>query len=81
MRVLRDYLATLLPSELESLPKDCRLSGLSTGDEIAEAAVVLTKCELAMLDDPRAPLLHEMALTFNAALQRLRQIRGRGIQL
>jgi hypothetical protein len=75
--LIREYIATITPSELSLLPEECRAHRLRDIDDLAEMAVTFAKCELAT--DPGAPaygLLHEMALTFAAAQGRLRIIRG-----
>ena len=75
--VVREYIATVVPSELALLPEECRAQRVKDVDDLAAMAVTFAKCELA--SDPADPahgLLHEMALTLAAAQARLRVLRG-----
>lgn len=77
VRVMRDYLSTLLPSDIEQIPKDCRLESIASADQVSEAALMLTQAELGGTSgSPGHDVLHEMALTFAAAQARLRHLRS-----
>jgi hypothetical protein len=78
VRLMRDYVAAWRPADLALLPPECVIAmRLSTPEEVAFAAVTLAQCELkAREDDPGTAVLREMARTFVAAHERLRQIRG-----
>lgn len=45
VRLANEYLATWLPSDLEYLPVECRLSHVASAEDVAYAAVVFTQCE------------------------------------
>ena len=80
IRIINEYLATLLPAELALLPPSCRIAPVSHPHEIGDAAVTLSHCDLKTShDDPGAKLLHEMAHTFAYAQTRLRDLRSRGL--
>lgn len=78
MAILREYLATWLPSDLARLPAECRISIVTNASDIAIAAVTLAQCELkGGLDEQAAELLRQKADVFVGAQMRLRQILGR----
>src|SRR3954470_10587843 len=77
VRLANQYLATWLPSDLELLPKECRVTHVENADDVAYAAVIFTQCELhAKPDPPAATILSSLAEVFIAAQLRVRQLRS-----
>ena len=75
--VANGYLATWLPSDRECLPVDCRVSGLSTAEELAHFSVTFVKAELyAPHGSPASSALVDLVRVFVAGQQRLRQLRS-----
>jgi hypothetical protein len=74
VHAVRNYLGTILPSELEQLPAGCRVFEISTPAEIAEAAVTLTHCELRAGYRDGSELLRELSKVFVTASHRLTRL-------
>jgi hypothetical protein len=78
LRIMRDYLATLLPDEVALLPESCRIASIRSTQDVELAAVTLAHCDLkANPAEPASKLLTEMAHTFAWAQARLRDLRSR----
>src|SRR4051794_18401618 len=68
LRIANEYLATWLPSDLETLPVDCRIPSVGNADELAHAAVTFTQSELHVAPDtPAATVLAALTEVFIAA--------------
>jgi hypothetical protein len=79
VRIVRQYLATWLTSDLDRLPVAGELRVVSTGDDISTTAVVLVQAEVRDgLDRETAELMRQLTDVFVAAHLRLRQIVGDG---
>ncbi|HET7730754.1 MAG TPA: hypothetical protein VFK48_12040 [Usitatibacter sp.] len=79
LRVLREYVQTLLPSDLALLPPGLRLL-FETPQEVESSAVALTQQDVRTpSDEPSSRLLNELAHTFACAQSRLREMRLRQI--
>jgi hypothetical protein len=77
IRVANAYLATWLPSDFELLPPQCRVSAIADADELANAAVALTQCELQAVPGTMAgEILASLSEVFIAAQSRIRQLRS-----
>ena len=77
VRIANDYLATWLPSDLEYLPPECRVTTVENADELAHAAVTFTQCELHVPPEtPEASILGSLTEVFIAAQTRVRQLRS-----
>jgi hypothetical protein len=78
LRIMREYLAALLPEDVALLPENCRISSIRSTEDVETAAVTLAQCDLkANHADPASKLLTEMAHTFAWAQARLRDLRSR----
>lgn len=76
--IANEYLATWLPSDLEALPAECRVSSVSTANELANCCVAFVKSELSVPHDaPASATLAALVRIFVAAQERLRQLRSR----
>jgi hypothetical protein len=74
--VLTEYCATFLPSDLAQLPEDCPPCMLEAPEDIPARALDFTRCELKAQHGTRAAdLLHEIALSFKAASEKLGRLR------
>lgn len=72
-RTLRDYVATVGPAVISTLPPDCQRA--LADDDIQAAAVTLLQSELAFNGEQViAELLHEIAHTYAAASVRLTRL-------
>lgn len=70
--VVREYLASLSPSQVALLPAGLTSLGISHVEEVVQSALHLVHREmLATLDAPEAVFLKEAALIFSTAAQRL----------
>lgn len=77
LKVVNTFLATLLPSDLARLPERCRVTEVKSMLDVAQAAVELTRYELALPpDDPGSFVAFDASQILNAAQLRLRQIVG-----
>lgn len=77
LAIARQFMATILPSELEKLPPQCSRISVDSAEEIAEAAVVLTRCELKFPPETDgAALLRRMANFFVIASNRISRFRN-----
>jgi hypothetical protein len=76
--LMREYLSTLLPADLERLPPECHLKFMSEGNDISRAAVTFAQCDLKGGFDARTTeTLQQMVEVFVKAQVRLREILGR----
>lgn len=75
LKVVREFCALWLPSDLAKLPEQCRHCDPQSSDEIIEMAVVFTTAELRAQDPEVADTLAVMSRTFILASQQLRRIR------
>jgi hypothetical protein len=75
IQIVNEYLAQLTPDDYEQLPFDCRPRELTTGQEVSEWAVHLTRCELKFPGSSEAArLLSELASFFREASSRIARI-------
>jgi hypothetical protein len=78
LRIMREYLATLIPGDVAMLPESCRIAAIRTTQDIESAAVTLAHCDLkADPAEDSSKLLTEMAHTFAWAQARIRDLRSR----
>ena len=71
-RIVRDYIACVLPSELFKMPMSSQTAVADAGRDVAGAAVTLRRDELQFTgDEETAALMNEMSQTLNAASTRL----------
>jgi hypothetical protein len=76
--LVQRYLRAFSPAVLQLLPEACRVSEISTADNVAESTLSIMKSEWSV--DPgsaAAPIVKDMSQTFLLAYERLRQLRGR----
>ena len=73
VRVARDYLVRMTPSEFRRLPEDCRPGKIVDGDDVCNYALALVQCSCspANLGDSG---LQRLAAFFTRATVRLAQI-------
>lgn len=79
-QVLRDGIAAVTAEEMETLPPECRIIMLATGDDrdIHGDAVTLLQADLSQRGDPGVgELLRELGEVYAAASVRLSQLHGR----
>ena len=75
LRVMRDYVDAIDPSDIERLPLECQ-AALDPKIDLQTAAVTILHSELAFHGDESVEqLLHEVAHTFSAASIRLSRLR------
>ncbi|HSN19362.1 MAG TPA: hypothetical protein VLS49_01715 [Usitatibacter sp.] len=73
VHIVRDYLASWRPDQLQLLPLEVAATALASSADIPPRAVLAAQAELeAKSDDERHELLREMALTLSAAATRMR---------
>ena len=73
--MLREYVSTLTPEQLASLPEDC--SRALRDFDVPTAAVTVLHAEMRYAGAPEvAALLHEIGHTYAAASVRLNKITG-----
>ena len=78
MRVVVEYVACVLPSELSKLPRTSQAAVADAATDIAGAAVTLLRDELSFSgDEETAALMRELTQTFTAALARVAYLENR----
>ena len=69
---IRDYVASLLPSEISKLPESSQAAVAEACIDVTGAALVLRRDELGFRGDPETTeLMQEMTQTFSAASARI----------
>jgi len=73
VRIVREYLATWTPAQLESLPLEVGATALCDSADLSARAVLAAQADLRWKgDEAGGRLVREMALTLSAAASRLR---------
>lgn len=76
--IVRDYVNSIMPSDLSRMPESCRSLLARHVDDIPGAAMTLARADhLFTGDADTAMVLHEIAHTFVAASERIAQIEQR----
>ena len=80
-RLMKEYVNTWLPSDLEKLPAPCRDLSCESADDLLALALHLTTCELKFDgDEGSREILQEVTRTFVAAAIRVGQLRPGPLQ-
>jgi hypothetical protein len=78
LNVVRQYISSVLPSELSKLPQTSQSAVNDAATDIAGAAVTLLRDELRFSgDEDTAALMREMTQTFTAASARVAHLDNR----
>lgn len=81
VRVLREFLATIPPKDLASIPAGAGVASFETAIDIAGIAVSLAREELLFGGDGEAKaLLHSVTTVFSAAAMRLAEIQSQRLR-
>ena len=72
VRLAQDYIALWTPEELASIPRNCRPGHVRDGEDLADAAMELTRARIASFE--AEPPLVEMEAFFAHACVRLSQL-------
>ena len=79
VRLAQDYLALWTPQELASVPRHCRPGHVRDGEDIADAAMELTRARISSFDvDPH---VMELAVFFAQACARVSQLEAAAAHL
>ncbi len=81
VRVLRDFLATIPPTQLASIPAGAGIASFESALDVAGIAVSLAREELLFSgDDPSRVTLNNVTSVFAAAAMRLAEIQSQRLR-
>ena len=81
VRVLRDFLATIPPTDLAAIPAGAGIASFDSALDVAAIAVSLAREELLFAgDEPSRVLLNSVTTVFAAAATRLAEIQAQRLR-
>ncbi|HET9651462.1 MAG TPA: hypothetical protein VFP36_04700 [Usitatibacter sp.] len=81
MRVLREFLGTIPPADLASIPAGAGVASFQTAVDVAGIAVSLAREELLFRgEEPARAMLNNVTAVFTAAAMRLAEIQSQRLR-